>query len=84
MSIFTQKIIYKNASGNKQLLIIEPWSEYYWVESGGYVDIIGSGGEPGSSFEMQHGNDEVIFYAWVDSIITVMRDGVEISPNDQI
>jgi hypothetical protein len=83
MSIFTQKIIYKNNSDDKRLLIIQPWCEYYWVEPGDCVEIIGSGGEPGPSFEMQHGNDEVIFYAWVDSIITVMRAGEEVSPDDQ-
>lgn len=64
-------------------MIVEPWAEQYGVEPGQQVDIVGQGGEAGSKFELLHTDNEIIVFGWANSVVTVMRDGEEISPDEQ-
>jgi hypothetical protein len=77
------KINCVNGTSKAMLLIIEPWAEEYWLESGVSVDIVGCGGAVDGNFEVEYFDGGVIFYGWEGSVVSVFSNGVEVVPSRQ-
>ena len=82
MKVAKQSLSYTNAQERSMLLIVEPWAEHYWIKPKMKVEIVGVGGESGG-FELVQSAEELIVYGWIDSIVTVMHEGIEIAPSAQ-
>lgn len=78
-----QTVIYCNTTAAVTELIIEPWAELYLIESGAQIEVTGVGGEAESCFEIHHAGRGLIVFGWVNSIVTVTRDGKALEPSPQ-
>jgi hypothetical protein len=78
-----QAFIYCNTSATAIELIIEPWAELYLIESGAQVEVTGVGGGAESCFEIHHTERGLIVFGWINSIVTVTRDGKAVEPSPQ-
>jgi hypothetical protein len=84
MNEFISKFSYKNSSSQSRRLILEPWGEQYQIAVGQIVEVIGSGGLEGMSFEIDHLDECIIVYGWQGSIVKVLSAGVELDQDSQI
>ena len=80
----TQSSSYANRTDHRLILILEPWAEEFWVESGEQVDIEARGGVPGGRFELVHRTDGLTVYGWEGALVYVLRDGKELAPSPQV
>jgi hypothetical protein len=84
MKKIQQNLKYKNTKTQPVLLVLEPWAEHYWIAPESVVDILGDGGDENTGFEIYQTDDGIILHGWTGSIVTLLCDGIEIKPNDQV
>jgi hypothetical protein len=78
-----QMIVYANETSSETELVVEPWGEIYLIAPGDRVQIVGTGGEPGSAFELHQTAMGVTIFGWVGSIVSVLRDGSVVQPSPE-
>jgi hypothetical protein len=84
MNEFELTLKYTNLSTAPQLIVIEPWAEQYWIAHKQCVEIVGKGGVAGSNFEIDQTSEGLVIYGWIDSIVKVFSNGVELEQNKQV
>lgn len=76
-------MICKNGTKKTILLIVEPWAEEYLLEPGQSVEVIGEGGGADGVFEVEYFDGGLIVYGWEGSVLSIFKNGVEVSPSLQ-
>lgn len=84
MSIERRIFAFTNGQNQDLLLIVEPWAEQYMLEPGMTIEIVGIGGDPSDHFEISLQPDAIVVYGWAGSIVSVLHNGSELGPTDQI
>jgi hypothetical protein len=78
-----QTIFYANETSTETELVVEPWGEIYLIAPGDKVQVVGTGGEPSSAFELHQTPMGVTIFGWVGSIVSVLRDGSVVQPSPE-
>lgn len=68
---YSCKFTYRNSSPVPLLLVLEPWAEEFLLAPNTSVEVMGNGGESGSTFELEQLDDRLIIYAWPESIASI-------------
>lgn len=84
MKKYKHLLSYRNQTLSRELIILEPWAEQFWVEAGQQVDIVGESDEPESKFELVKTTDALTVWGWTGAILFVMQDGKEMKPAAQV
>jgi hypothetical protein len=66
-----------NSSGKPLLFHLEPWGDQIEMASGATFVLCAKAGEQGS-FEVEHGENEIIVWAWPTASVKIFSDGTEI------
>lgn len=70
---YTCKITYANSSPRPLRLVLEPWAEEHLIQPGLSVEVVGTGGEAGSYFELEQLDDRLIIYGWPGSRASIIH-----------
>ena len=68
-----------NPGPNAVSLVLEPWGEIYEMVPGVKYEIVGEGPDD-DTLHVEHYPDHVIVWAWSGSVVSLFRDGEQISP----
>src|SRR5437762_14146524 len=66
-----------NSSGKLRLFHLEPWGDQIEMASGATFVLRAEASEQGS-FEVEHGEDEIIVLAWPTASVRIFSEGTEI------
>ena len=66
-----------NSSGKPRLFHLEPWGDQIEMASGATFVLCAEAAQQGS-FEIEHGEDEIIVWAWPTASVKVFSEGSEI------
>lgn len=80
---FNQTLVYANETATIAELILEPWGELYLINPGDKVQIVGTGGDLGSAFEIHQTPTGITVFGWVGSVVSVLREGTVMQPSPE-
>jgi hypothetical protein len=66
-----------NARGRRQTFYLEPWGEQIEMAAGDTFTVTAAAEQRGS-FEVEHGEEGIILWAWPSAIVKVFRGGEEV------
>ena len=82
---YTQRIAYKNDTEGELRITLEPWANEYVIGPGQRVDILVHTDTLDGSLELQQTVHGLMIWSNLgDTDITVMSEGREIPPSDQV
>jgi len=66
-------------------LIVEPWTEKYWIESGVMIEIVDVSGMTSQDdfIETESVEGGLIVHGWSGCVLSVLQDGVALEPDFQ-
>jgi hypothetical protein len=76
-----QKLTYTNRTQGRLLVFLEPWAEEYWIDPGERIDIEVRSGTPEGHLELEQTSEGITIYGWEGTVISILRDGKELTPN---
>ncbi len=78
-------MIYTNRSAKRVFLIVEPWAEKYWIESGVMIEIVDISGMASRDdfIETESVEGGLIVYGWSGCVLSVLQNGVLLEPDFQ-
>ncbi|WP_171006455.1 hypothetical protein [Pseudomonas sp. 2FG] len=68
-----------NGASKKALLVLEPKSSEFWIESGAMIHIVAGGGDPEAAIDVEYLPNGLVVYTAQGSQVLVYQDGCLLS-----
>jgi hypothetical protein len=80
---FEQQLEFHNNDEEPLRLILEPWAEEWWIDSGHRIKLTGRGPKLNARFDVWYKHSLIIVGAWSGSVVEVFLDGRPITTGSQ-